>query len=118
MRTVRRPPSRTGSGVAVGVVVVASMGALTASVLVTAAAALAAGAERVAAAAGRRRVRALDGEDTAHEVLLVVDLGPLQVAQAHGVDDDLDAVLLEDLVLVGGLVQHHAVAEAGAAAPL
>src|SRR5690349_18925518 len=50
------------------------------SVLMTAAAtALAAGLERVAAAAGRGRVRILDREAAAHEVFLVVDLGALEV---------------------------------------
>src|SRR5215470_17628191 len=83
-----------------------------------AAATLATGAERVAAAAGGRRVGVLDGEPAAHEVFLVVDLGALEVPHAHGVDDDLDAVRLEHLVLVGRLVQHHAVAEARAAAAL
>src|SRR5207247_7721545 len=39
-------------------------------------------------------------------------------AHAHGVDDDLDAVPLEDLVTFGDLVEHHAVLEPGAAASL
>src|SRR5690349_7141974 len=61
---------------------------------------LAAGLERVAAAAGGGGVRVLDRKAAAYQVFLVVDLGPFQVPHAHGVDDDLDAVLLEDLVAV------------------
>src|SRR5262249_19387324 len=81
---------------------------------VAVASALSAGVERMPAPAGGRGIGVLDGEAAAHEVFLVVDLGALEVAEAHGVDDDLHALLLEDLVAVGGLVEHHAVGEAGA----
>src|SRR5262249_20949920 len=88
------------------------------SVVVAFACALAAGLERVAAAAGGGRVRVLDGESAPHQVFLVVDLGALQVAHAHRVHDDLDAVLLEDLVAFGDLVEDHPVLEPGAATSL
>src|SRR6185436_5390221 len=79
---------------------------------------LAASLERVAAAAGGGGVRVLDRKAAAHQVFLVVDLGAFQIPHAHGVDDDLDAVLLEDLVAVRDLVEDHSVLEAGAAAAL
>src|SRR6185436_6916300 len=81
-------------------------------------AALGARVERVAAAAGGGGVGVLDGEAAAHQVFLVVDLGALEVAQAHGVHDALDAFLLEHLVAVGRLVEDHAVGEAGASPAL
>src|SRR6266511_195581 len=56
--------------------------------------------EGVAAAAGGGGVRGLDREAAAHQVFLVVDLGPLEVAQAHGVDDDLHALGLDFIVSV------------------
>src|SRR5712691_599927 len=80
--------------------------------------AFAAGVERMAAAAGGRRIRVLDREAAAHQVFLVVDLRAFQVAQAHRIDDDLHSGDLDDLVTVGGLVQHHPVREAGAASAL
>src|SRR6185369_8979720 len=87
-------------------------------VVVRSASALAAGVERVAAAAGGGGVGVLDREAAAHQVFLVVDLGALEVAQAHGIHDDLDTFLLEDLVALGGLVEHHPVGKARAAAAL
>src|SRR5262245_39710431 len=94
-------------------------GSENASVMMPAAsAALAASVEGMAAAAGGRGVGVLDGEAAAHEVFLVVDLSALEVAQAHGVHDHLYAVRLEDLVPVRHLVQHHSVAETGAASAL
>src|SRR5437867_1164054 len=78
----------------------------------------AAGVERMAAAAGGRRIGVLDREAAAHQVFLVVDLRAFQVTQAHRIDDDLHPGDLDDLVPVGGLVQNHPVREAGAAAAL
>src|SRR5262245_27735625 len=88
------------------------------SVLVAAAAFAAFRLERVAAAAGGLGVRILDREAAAHQVFLVVDLGAVEVAEAHRVDDDLDAVRLDHLVVLGDLVEDHAVLEARAAASL
>src|SRR4029450_11124264 len=79
---------------------------------------LAAGLERVAAAAGGGGVRVLDREAAAHQVFLVVDLGAFQVPHAHGIDDDLDPVLLEDFVAVRDLVEDHPVLEPGTATAL
>src|SRR5437667_11998309 len=84
------------------------------SVVVRLASALAARVEGMAAPAGGGGVGVLDREAAAHQVFLVVDLGALEVAQAHGVHDDLDAFRLEDLVALGLLVEDHAVGEAGA----
>ena len=69
---------------------------------------------------GRSRlgVGVLDGEPAAHHVFLVVHLGAIEMAQAHRVDDHLDALGLDDLVAFADLVEDHPVLEAGAAAPL
>src|SRR5712691_5592713 len=80
--------------------------------------AFAAGVERMAAAAGGRRIRVLDREAAAHQVFLVVALRAFQVAQAHRIDDHPHPGDLDDLVPVGGLVQNHPVREARAAAAL
>ena len=78
-------------------------------------------AERRAAAAGRLRVRVLDGEAAARDVVDEVDFGALQVARADRIDEQLDAVRLDDGVgrrVPFALVDHQAVLEAGAAAAL
>src|SRR5829696_2267191 len=79
---------------------------------------LAARLERMAAAAGGGGVGVLDGEAAAHQIFFVIDLGTLEIPEAHGVHDDLDAVDVEGLVTVGGLVEHHPVLEPGAATAL
>ena len=69
-----------------------------------------------AAAAGRDRVRVVHGEAGTHERVDVVDLGAAEEVDALRVDVDLDPRGLEDLVLGGrGVLDHHPVAEAGAA---
>ncbi len=47
----------------------------------------------------------LDGERSAVGVFLEIHLRAVQVAKADGIDDDLDAVLVENLVLVVRLVE-------------
>ena len=75
------------------------------------------GPEARAAAAGGDRVRVVHGEAGAHQRVDVVDLGALQEVDRLAVDVDLHAVRLEDLVLGRrGVLEHHPVAEAGAAA--
>src|SRR5204862_170277 len=65
-----------------------------------------------AAAAGRRRVRVLDHELGALQVVLVVDLGPGEVLQAHRIDEQRDAVLgHRRVVVVDDLVEGEAVLE-------
>ena len=77
-----------------------------------------AGRERMAAAAGRLGVGVLDRKPTAHEVFLVVDLGALEMPEAHRVDEHLDTLDLDDLIALAALVEDHPVLEAGAAASL
>ena len=72
----------------------------------------------MAATAGGRGVRILDGETAAHQVFLVIDLCTFQVSHAHRVHDDLDAVLLEDLVAFRDFVEDHPVLEPRTAAAL
>ena len=72
--------------------------------------------ERGAATAGRNDVRVVDLEPGALEALDVVDLGAEDELHADLVDDDRDAVDLEDVVVVLGLVEGERVLEAGAAA--
>ena len=79
--------------------------------------ALRSGGEGRAAAAGRRRVRVLDHELRAFEVFLVVDLGARQVLEAHRIDQQLDALVLDaGVVFFLVLVEREAVLEARAAA--
>ena len=61
------------------------------------------GLEARAAAAGRDGVGVVDREALAHEAVDEVDLGAAQVRQAEAIDDDLDAVLVDDLVARLGL---------------
>jgi hypothetical protein len=69
--------------------------------------------------AGGGGVRVLDHELGALQVFLVVDLGADQVLVAHGVDEERDAVLHHDgVVVVGDLVEGEAVLETRAAAAL
>src|SRR6185312_16224906 len=51
------------------------------------------GGEGGTAAAGRRRVRIADDELRSVESLAIVDLGPHQVLHAHGVDEELHALI-------------------------
>src|SRR5512132_1028409 len=60
--------------------------------------------ERRAAAARALHVGVAELEAGAVEALDVVDLGPLQVLVAERIDEELDALVLERLVHVGGLV--------------
>jgi len=63
------------------------------------------------------RVRVVDREPGAHQAVDVVDLGAADVLDAVLVDDDLDAVGLDDLVLRPHVVvEGHPVLEARAAA--
>src|SRR5581483_5832743 len=62
-------------------------------------------------------VRVVDDEAAALEAVLEVDLGAFEVHRAAGVDVDLVAVLLDDVVVLAPVVvEGQTVAEAGAAA--
>ena len=75
--------------------------------------------EARAAAAGRDRIRIVDRETLTHEAVDEVDLGAAQVRQAEAIDDDLDAVLIDDLVSRLGLaVEAERVLQARATAAL
>ena len=69
-----------------------------------------------AAAAGRNDVRVVDLEAGPLQAFDVVDLGAEDELHADLVDDDGDAVDLEDVVVVLGAVEGERVLEAGAAA--
>ena len=74
--------------------------------------------EGFAAAAASGRVGVVELEPRAHDVVDVVDLGPIQVQVAPGIDEEADAVLLEDLVSRRGLVvERELILKPGAAAP-
>jgi hypothetical protein len=72
--------------------------------------------KRRSATAGRNHVRVIDLEASALQPFDVVDLGAEDELHADFVDDDGDAVDLEDVVLVLGLVEGERVLEAGATA--
>ena len=72
--------------------------------------------ERGAATAGRDDVRVVDLEPGALQAFDVVDLGAEDELHADLVDDDGDAVDLEDVVVVLGAVEGERVLEARAAA--
>ncbi len=75
--------------------------------------------KRRAAAAGGGGVRVLDDELGAFEAILVVDLGAHQILQAHGVDQQGDAVFYHlRVVFVHRFVEREAVLKAGATAAL
>src|SRR5690606_14180172 len=75
--------------------------------------------ERRAAAARGGGVRVLDDELGAFQTFLVVDFRAHQVLVAHGVDQQLYAVLLQlGVVLVHFFVEGEPVLEAGTAAAL
>ncbi len=81
--------------------------------------ALAVGLEARAAAAGGDRVRVVDREALTHQPVDEVDLGAAQIRQAEAIDDDLDAVLVDDLVARLGLaVEAERVLQARATAAL
>src|SRR5262245_28168518 len=94
--------------------------------LVTAAAAaarrrarLTAGAERVAASAGRYRVGVLDLEAPTHQRLGIVDDRAAEIHGANLVDKYADTIALNDFVAVLGLVlEGHAVGQTATAAAL
>src|SRR6185436_18821975 len=73
-------------------------------------------AEGGAATAGCDDVRVLDLEAAAHEALGVVDRRAVHIAEAGGVDEHLDALVVEDLVVVALLVEGERVLEPRAAA--
>src|SRR5437764_10470444 len=78
---------------------------------------VAGGLEGLPAAAARHGVRVAKGEAAAHEGVDEVDLAALDVHGAHRVDDDLDAVMVDDRVaFLGPVGEGHAVREARAAA--
>src|SRR5713101_8964359 len=62
------------------------------------------GAERLAASAARNRVRVAKREASTHQGVDEVDLRSLEVHGAHRVDDDANAVLLHDRVILFGAV--------------
>src|SRR5262249_29713096 len=76
----------------------------------------ASGLEALPAAAAGGRVRVVDDEPGPLEALLVVELGSEEVRDAEAVDDDPDALALDDLVAVRGLAERQLVLEARAPA--
>src|SRR5438105_1259189 len=69
--------------------------------------------EGVPAGARADGVRVVHGEAGAHQAVHVVDLRPTQVLDAELVQDDLDALLLDDFVVGADLVvEGHAVLKA------
>src|SRR5436853_5169118 len=75
--------------------------------------------ERATASAGRGRVRILDREAATRHRVDEVDLGALEIADAHGIDEELHAVGLEHLIANAAvLFDHQPVLESGTAAPL
>src|SRR5436190_1249253 len=78
-------------------------------------------AERRAAAAGRLRVRVLDRESAAGDVVDEIDFGAAQVARADRIHEQLDAVRVDHRVgrrVPLALVDHEAVLEARASPAL
>src|SRR5579864_1144883 len=76
--------------------------------------------EGLAAAAGRRRVRVLDGKAAAGDGIDEVDFGAVQISDADGIDEQPDAMGFEHLI-AGTLtvfLNHQAVLEARTAASL
>src|SRR5260221_237197 len=73
--------------------------------------------EAVAAAAARHRHRVVDGEAGAHQAIHIVHFAAGDVARAHLVHQQTDALDLRDDIAILRLVERHAVLEAGAAAP-
>src|SRR5713226_2207441 len=68
--------------------------------------------EGLAATAARDRVRVAEREAATHEGVDEVDLRALEVHGAHRVDDDANAVLLHDRVILFGAVgERHPVRE-------
>src|SRR5438874_3813926 len=65
------------------------------------------GCERRAAAAGRCRVRIFDGEAATSDGLDEIHLGAFKVPDADGVDEQLDAIRLEDLIGVAAVLFDH-----------
>src|SRR5438128_4987846 len=75
------------------------------------------GLERLTAAAARHGVRVAEREAAAHQGVDEVDLAALHVHRAHRVDDDLDAVVVDDRVAFFRAIREgHAVREARASA--
>src|SRR5688572_28728426 len=75
--------------------------------------------ERLTAAAGRHRVRVLDREPAACNRLDEIHLGALQIADADGVDIQLDAIRFEHLIGVAAVfLNHEAVLKPRASATL
>src|SRR5438105_626506 len=73
------------------------------------------GLEGLTAAAARHGVRVAEGEAAAHEGVDEVDLASLDVHRAHRIDDDLDAVVVDDRVaFLDPFGEGHPVREAGA----
>src|SRR5205807_3134424 len=75
--------------------------------------------ERTSAGAARNRIGIVHGEAAAHQAIHEVDLGALDVAGAHRVDEQANAADLGNGVTVFRLIlEAHAVRHAGAAARL
>ena len=70
----------------------------------------------LAAAAASGRVRVVETKPGSHDVFDVVDLRAVEVEVAALIDQELDALVLEDFVtLRGGVVERELILEAGAA---
>src|SRR5688572_19508402 len=79
----------------------------------------ASGRERGAAAAGGGRVRVADDELGAVETFAIVDLGATEVLHAHGIDQQLHALVLDaGVAVLDLLVELEAVLQSRAAAAL
>src|SRR3954454_16130489 len=76
-------------------------------------------AERLATAAGRAGIRVLDREAAAGHRVDEIDLGALQVADAHWIDEQPDAVRFEHLIArATAFLDHQPVLEPRAPAAL
>src|SRR5262249_34297718 len=73
--------------------------------------------EALAAGAALDSVGVDDGKAAAHQAVDEIDLRTAQILQREGIDDHLDARLLDDLVVIGRLdLERHAVRKARTAA--
>ncbi len=70
----------------------------------------------MSAGAASDRVWIVDGEPATHQAVYVVDLRTLNVHCAELIDQDLEALLLDHMVIVfRGVLQRHAVGKSGTA---
>src|SRR6185437_16932313 len=73
-------------------------------------------AEGMTAATGGNRVGVIHREPRPHQAVDIIDLGPLDKAEALRIDHHADALVIEGQIAFHRVVKGHAVLEAGAAA--